>query len=61
MTVREYTNNHLHDNNGIIRVYNNKTKMFVNNQDFLESEVLEVKTHPGYGYKQVNTTLHIYK
>lgn len=61
MTVKEWIKDHFQDNNGYITVYNRYDKKYLSPQDAANFEVLKVSTSKGYGYKQVNTTLEIYK
>ena len=59
MTVRETVETLT--NNGTKKVYNDKTHMFVPNQNAWNEEVIRVTYHQGYGYKQVNAVMHISK
>lgn len=57
MTVKETINSLT--NNGYKKVYNDRTRKYVNNQDVWDVEVVKVTYHNGYGYAQVNAVVHI--
>ena len=57
MTVKECVKTL--ENHGVIRIYDTRTKLFVTNQNVSDREVKKVTYHNGYGFKQVNATIHI--
>lgn len=49
------------DNNGRKQVYNIRTRKYEHNQDCWDNEVKSVTFHKGYGYKQINAVIRIWK
>lgn len=57
MTVLECINSS--ENSGTIKVYDDRKKIYLNNQNALHKEVKRVTYHRGWGFKQVNAVIHV--
>lgn len=57
MTVREWANSK--SNNGVYKVYKRSTRMYVNPQDVWDEQVVSMKEHRGWGFKQIDVVLQI--
>lgn len=60
MTVKEWKDQFFQHDNGTIRVYDRRTKMYLES-GYADLEVLKVRRHEGHGYNQVNTVLEVLK
>lgn len=62
MTVREATEKLSKEINGVIHVYNVRTKMYESHKnDINDEEVKKIRYHRGYGYNQINAVIEICK
>ena len=60
MTVKEWKEQFFQHDNGTIKVYDRRSKMYLES-GYAGLEVLKVNRHRGHGYNQVNTVLEVLK